>query len=57
MNKNSVHFQHGESLVSFLKRLGTDEPCHSALSDIRWPNGFRCPECGGKESCCLSERQ
>ena len=57
MNKNPVQFQHGESLFSFIKRFGSDDQCRQALFKTRWPEGFRCPECGAEEYCFLSERQ
>lgn len=56
MKKNAVQFQHGESLFSFLKRFGSDSQCREALFKIRWPSGFRCPECGAQESCYLKDR-
>jgi len=28
------------------ERYATDEACAAALADLRWPNGFRCPQCG-----------
>jgi len=57
MKKNMVQFQHGESLFSFIKRFGSDQLCNQALFGIRWPDGFRCPECGADEYCFLSERR
>jgi len=28
------------------ERYATDEACAATLADLRWPNGFRCPQCG-----------
>jgi transposase-like protein len=57
MKKNAIQFQHGESLFSFLKRFGSDEQCRHALFQLRWPGGFRCPECGGQSYCYLQDRR
>jgi transposase-like protein len=46
MSKNQVQFQKGLSLTKFLSEYGTEEQCHGALYQWRWPNGFHCPECG-----------
>ncbi|MCU7816359.1 MAG: IS1595 family transposase [Candidatus Thiodiazotropha sp. (ex Rostrolucina anterorostrata)] len=57
MSKNQVQFQKGISLTTFLKEYGTEEQCHSALYQWRWPNGFVCPECGHTECCEITSRQ
>ena len=56
MKKNWIQFQHGQSLFSFFKLFGTNEQCEQALFEARWPDGFRCPECGSQEYCLLRER-
>src|SRR5215471_1604456 len=28
-------------------RFGTEEACREYLARLRWPDGFRCPRCGG----------
>lgn len=56
MKKNAVQFQHGESLFSLMKRFGSEEQCRQVLFRIRWPSGFRCPECGGMQYCHLHKR-
>ena len=33
----------------FVKRFITEEQCRDYLFQLRWPNGFRCPRCGGDE--------
>jgi transposase-like protein/ribosomal protein L37AE/L43A len=35
------------TLVEFEARFATDEACRAYLERLRWPNGFRCPKCGG----------
>jgi hypothetical protein len=27
--------------------------CRDYLIQLRWPEGFRCPHCGGRENSCL----
>jgi len=34
------------SLPAFLAQFGTEAQCEAALEQARWPEGFRCPECG-----------
>ena len=43
---NRVQFQPGLSLPAFLEQFGTEAKCEQALEQARWPEGFRCPECG-----------
>lgn len=57
MGKNKVQFQSGYSLGEFFKDYGTEERCAEALSKWRWPNGFRCPHCGGGRYCALKARR
>ena len=46
MARNAVQFQKGLSEPAFLAAYGTEEKCLAVVEDLRWPNGFRCPECG-----------
>lgn len=57
MKKNIVQFQRGEGLFSFLARYGTNEQCEKALFKTRWPDDFRCPECGGHDHCYLRRKR
>ena len=54
--KNQVQFQAGMSLMGFLDRYGSEEQCREALAKARWPNGFRCPDCGDLSHCHLKRR-
>ena len=38
------------NLKEFDIRFGTEEACREYLLQLRWPDGFRCPRCGGGES-------
>jgi ribosomal protein L37AE/L43A len=49
MARNAVQFQRGLSLAEFQERYGTEERCQAALVKMRWPDGFVCPHCGGRE--------
>lgn len=49
MARNPVQFQKGLSLGDFLARYGSEEQCHATLVELRWPQGFTCPKCGGRE--------
>lgn len=35
------------NLVEFSERFTSDAACRAYLERIRWPDGFRCPACGG----------
>src|ERR1019366_10055823 len=32
------------------KRFATEAACRDYLIQLRWPDGFRCPHCGGREN-------
>ena len=56
MARNMVQFQKGMSLPTFLEKFGTEEACRRALFQLRWPDGFHCPECGHHSHCQLKSR-
>ena len=56
MAKNAIQFQKGLSLPKFIEKYGTEAACREALFKLRWPEGFRCPECGNDTSCELKAR-
>ena len=33
----------------FVKRFITEEQCRDYLFKLRWPNGYKCPRCGGDD--------
>lgn len=57
MARNSVQFQKGLSLPDFLAAYGTERQCHDALVKMKWPDRFRCPECGHQGHCHLEKRK
>ena len=46
MPMNRVQFQSGLSMPDFLQQFGTEIQCAAAVEQARWPEGFRCPQCG-----------
>ena len=49
MPQNTIQFQRGMSLSTFIETYGTEEACEAALLRARWPSGFVCPQCGHRE--------
>jgi hypothetical protein len=56
MAMNRIQFQAGMSLFEFFQQFGTEAQCEAALEQARWPQGFRCPRCGGAAHCVLRVR-
>ena len=48
MARNPVQFQKGMSRAAFQSRYGREDQCHEELVRLRWPDGFACPACGGR---------
>jgi ribosomal protein L37AE/L43A len=42
--------------AEFRAAYGTEERCRAAVEELRWPEGFVCPVCGGREGTRLSTR-
>ena len=42
-------------LPEFEARFSTNEACRDYLFRLRWPDGFRCPRCGGQKAWPLRE--
>ena len=38
------------SLKELEARFGSEEACRAYLFQVRWPEGFRCPRCGGSKA-------
>lgn len=49
MSRSAIQFQKGLSLPEFQRLYGSDAQCEAALEMARWPDGFRCPRCYGRE--------
>ena len=39
-----------KTLLEFEKRFANEKDCQQYLSDLRWPDGFRCSRCGHNEA-------
>ena len=38
------------TLAEFERRFASAEACRAYLAQLRWPEGFRCPKCGGAKA-------
>lgn len=47
MAMNRVQFQRGMSWRDVQSRYGNEAACEAELTQMRWPQGFVCPRCGG----------
>jgi transposase-like protein len=56
MARNTVQFQKGLSEPEFERQFGTEEQCRAAIVSSRWPDGFICPECGGRQHSLVKTR-
>ena len=45
------------NLLEFQKRFQTEEDCREKLFELRWPDGFECPRCKGKQYYDLPKRR
>ncbi|MGH7757044.1 MAG: IS1595 family transposase [Thermoplasmata archaeon] len=43
--------------LDFHARFATEEACVEYFTKLRWPDGFTCPKCGGKEHWWLKKRE
>jgi len=44
------------SLLEFQARFGSEDACREHLFQLRWPEGFRCPRCGSKQTYVIKTR-
>ena len=44
------------TLAEFEARFATEEACRAYLVRLRWPDGFRCPACGGAKTWPMRSR-
>ena len=51
MSQRGFQFQVGLSLVEFVKLFGTEKKCQCHFESQKWPDGFKCRQCGCKEYC------
>ncbi len=57
MARSRIQFQKGLSEAQFATLYGDEERCRALVIAWRWPEGFACPKCGGREHCVTSKRQ
>src|SRR5690242_21492007 len=56
MARNVVQFQKGLSEPAFEQQYGTEEQCRAIVIELRWPEGFECPACGGRAHSLVKTR-
>src|SRR6201984_596333 len=56
MARNKVQFHKGLSEAQFAALYGTEDQCRDAVTQWRWPSGFVCPVCGGKQHSLVKTR-
>jgi len=56
MARNTVQFQKGLSEPDFERQFGTEEQCRAVVVASRWPDGFVCPQCGGRQHSLVKTR-
>src|SRR6202162_4461659 len=56
MARNKVQFQKGLSEAHFAVLYGAEAQCREAVMRWRWPSGFVCPVCGGKQHSVVKTR-
>jgi transposase-like protein len=49
--------QIARNALEFQQQFKSDEDCERYLAKLRWPNGFRCPNCGHDDGYHLEGRQ
>ena len=47
--KYQIQFQKGLGLPEFLEQFGSEEQCERQLASLKWPCGFICTHCKGKD--------
>jgi transposase-like protein len=57
MARNPIQFQDGMSLGELTRRFGMEEQCEAAVRAWRWPSGFVCPRCAGREHTVTGARR
>src|SRR5208283_5837633 len=56
MARNTVQFQKGLSEPEFGRQYGTEEQCRAVVVASRWPDGFVCPGCDGRQYSLVKTR-
>ena len=48
MVQSKVLYQQGFSLDELYQTFGAEQQCEEELECTRWPESFKCPQCGSK---------
>ena len=56
MARNRVQFQKELSEARFDELYGSEDRCREVVFRWRWPQGFVCPGCGGRNHCVIKTR-
>lgn len=56
MAKNKIQFQKSICIHAFIQRYGDEALCQQRLFQMRWPDGYCCPNCGHTHCCQLKSR-
>jgi hypothetical protein len=56
MLHNNYMKEYPMTFDEFVKQFPAEEQCREYLFELRWPNGFVCPICGGKEYRVLGDK-
>jgi hypothetical protein len=56
MARNAVQLQRGLSEAAFERDYGSEEQCRAVVVAARWPDGFVCPACGGRDYSMVKTR-
>ena len=56
MARNVVSSKRGLSEPAFAQHYGTEEQCRAVVIASRWPRGFECPVCGGRQYSLVTTR-
>ena len=57
MSRNPIQMQKGLSLTELNDTYGTEAQCRAAVTAWRWPDGFVCPGCGGRDHSIVGRRE
>lgn len=45
------------TLPELMTQFGSEDACHEAMEDMRWPDGVECPRCGSKAISRIKKRR
>ena len=48
--------EYPKTMIEFMEMFSAEENCRQALYEHRWPDGFRCPRCGGDRAYAHKKR-